>query len=368
MGAGKSASEVAERKRAQARQLEQDARKWERGAQGERQIASVLAGLPADYVVFHDLQLPDSKANVDHLVIAPHGVYAIDTKNFSNPVTRGRGRGADKLWTGRQPIRFDACKWEASTTAALIGVDVTAMMCIIARSLPEPVFDFDGVSICDPKRLLANIANPGSQAIDVGLVTEKVKIVFGAEPEVREPAFQAAPPVRRAPRPALRPKLKMLRQPWFRLLLTMAMFLVVLAFLPTIMSEINRVSTAISERLVSDLMPVPASSPSTTTAPIAALPPVLIEASCPNPGNGWVISFGWPGDLPAEASAYSIRWQTDDGPIIRHDVGGWSDPTEPPVAILLRDGSALSVTTDIIDHEGHILASTPQLFETAETC
>lgn len=368
MGAGESASKVAERKRAQARQLEQDARKWERGAQGERQIASVLAGLPDDYVVFHDLQLPGSKANVDHLVVAPHGVFAIDTKNFSNPVTRGRGRGADKLWTGRQPIRFDACKWEASTTAALIGVDVTPTMCIIAPSLPEPVFDFDEVSICDPKCLLASITNPGPEAIDVGLVAEKVKTVFGAEPEIREAASQSAQPIRRARRPALGPKLRMLQQPWFRFLLTIAMFLAVLAFLPTIMSGINRVSTAISERLVSDLIPSPASSPPTTTAPIAAPPPVLIEASCPNPGNGWVISFGWPGDLPAAASAYSIRWHTDDGPIIRHDVGGWSDPSEPQEAILLRDGSALSVTTDIVDDEGQILASTPQLFESAEAC
>lgn len=114
MVAGQSASEVAERKRAQARQLEEDAQKWERGAEGERLIASILAGLPDDYVVFHDLQVPGSKANVDHLVIAPHGVYAIDTKNFTYAVTRSSGRGADRLWTGRRPVRLEPCKWETS--------------------------------------------------------------------------------------------------------------------------------------------------------------------------------------------------------------------------------------------------------------
>jgi hypothetical protein len=51
------------------------ARAWQRGAHGERQTARLLDRLGRDgYVVFHDLALPDSPANLDHLVIGPSGV------------------------------------------------------------------------------------------------------------------------------------------------------------------------------------------------------------------------------------------------------------------------------------------------------
>jgi hypothetical protein len=44
-------------------------------------------------VVFHDLAVPGSPANVDHLVIGPTGVFVIDSKRW-----RGRVRqGADGL-------------------------------------------------------------------------------------------------------------------------------------------------------------------------------------------------------------------------------------------------------------------------------
>lgn len=344
---------------------------WERGARGERQIAAVLAELPNDCVVFHDLQLPASKANVDHLVVAPHGVYVIDTKNFSHPVTRGRGRGADRLWTGRQPIRLETCKWEASTTASLIGVEVQAMLCIIAPSLPDPLFDFDGVTICEPKRLVRHITAGASQTIDVSALAVRVSAAFGAQPEVRIPTPPSRPsprPVRKLRSPDRPQKRRVRRQPWLGPILTMAALILVLVFLPTIMSVIGKISAAASERLVSGLTSVPATSSPTTTELITEPAPVVIEASCPNPGNGWVISFGWPGDLPGAASAYSIRWQTDDGQWIRHDVGGWSDPSEELASLLLPLDTPLRVTTDLLDGEGRILTSTRQQLDKADAC
>jgi hypothetical protein len=67
---------------------------WQRGAHGERHTAHLLRRLHRDgFVVFHDLAVPGSPANVDHLVIGPTGVFVIDSKRW-----RGRVRqGADGL-------------------------------------------------------------------------------------------------------------------------------------------------------------------------------------------------------------------------------------------------------------------------------
>jgi hypothetical protein len=63
------------------------ARAWRRGAHGERQTARLLDRLGRDgYVIFHDLALPDSPANLDHLVVGPSGVFVIDSKQWTGQV------------------------------------------------------------------------------------------------------------------------------------------------------------------------------------------------------------------------------------------------------------------------------------------
>ena len=54
---------------------------WRRGAVGERRTARLLAALERHgWAVLHDLALPDGRANLDHLVIGPGGVFVIDSK------------------------------------------------------------------------------------------------------------------------------------------------------------------------------------------------------------------------------------------------------------------------------------------------
>lgn len=67
------------------------------GAKGESQVAKELEKLPADYTVIHDYQLlfkkplsqPKSRkrirsVQIDHLVMAPSGIFIIETKNWSS--------------------------------------------------------------------------------------------------------------------------------------------------------------------------------------------------------------------------------------------------------------------------------------------
>jgi hypothetical protein len=67
--------------------LSEQARTWQRGAASERRTARLLERLTRDgVVVFHDLAVPGSDANVDHLVLGPTGVFVIDSKQWTGSV------------------------------------------------------------------------------------------------------------------------------------------------------------------------------------------------------------------------------------------------------------------------------------------
>jgi Nuclease-related domain len=56
---------------------------WRRGAAGERRTAHLLGPLERHgWVVLHDLAVPRSRANIDHLVIGPGGVFVVDSKQY----------------------------------------------------------------------------------------------------------------------------------------------------------------------------------------------------------------------------------------------------------------------------------------------
>jgi hypothetical protein len=57
----------------------QSTQAWARGAYGERKLAEVLAGVPNGKLL-HDRRIPGTQANFDHLVVAPAGVFVVDSK------------------------------------------------------------------------------------------------------------------------------------------------------------------------------------------------------------------------------------------------------------------------------------------------
>ena len=95
-----------------------------RGEEGERIVAQAIEDglVSAGYSVFHDIQLKKNgkRFNIDHLVIGPNGVFAIETKNYRKPRT-GQARvtydGVKVLWSGRE-CRHDAAAQAAATARA----------------------------------------------------------------------------------------------------------------------------------------------------------------------------------------------------------------------------------------------------------
>jgi hypothetical protein len=58
--------------------------KFHLGAVGERRVANVLKRFPDDWFVFHDLVV--GRAQIDHLLICPKGVYTLETKNYRGTI------------------------------------------------------------------------------------------------------------------------------------------------------------------------------------------------------------------------------------------------------------------------------------------
>jgi len=61
---------------------------WGSGAAGEEKVAECLNHLDDRYYVFHDLVLPEMvKENIDHVVLGPNGIFAVETKNHKGYIT-----------------------------------------------------------------------------------------------------------------------------------------------------------------------------------------------------------------------------------------------------------------------------------------
>jgi hypothetical protein len=116
-----------------------DAIAWRRGAAGERRTARLLAPLERQgWAVLHDLAVPGSRANIDHLVIGPGGVFVIDSKQY-----RGRLQldAVGKLWHGCYPLTpaVRAVSWEADQAVQVLpdpGVVVRPIMAIHGAQVP----------------------------------------------------------------------------------------------------------------------------------------------------------------------------------------------------------------------------------------
>jgi hypothetical protein len=123
------------------------ARTWQRGAHGERHTARLLDRLTRDgYVVFHDLAVPGSPANVDHLVIGPTGVFVIDSKQWTGSVHQG----ADGLvWHNHYRLdrALETARWEAQQVSRVLGSRAAALLCVHGAHVQGGGLHAQGVAI-----------------------------------------------------------------------------------------------------------------------------------------------------------------------------------------------------------------------------
>src|SRR5829696_5086502 len=133
-----------------------DAVAWRRGAAGERRTARLLGPLEGHgWAVLHDLAVPGSQANLDHLVIGPGGVFVIDSKQY-----RGRLQldPSGRLWHGRYPLApaLGAVSFEADQAAQVLpdpGVAVVPIIAVHGAQAPWGKVVTQGVPVVPARRL-----------------------------------------------------------------------------------------------------------------------------------------------------------------------------------------------------------------------
>ena len=133
-----------------------DAIAWRRGAAGERRTAGLLDPLERHgWAILHDLAVPGSRANIDHLVIGPGGVFVIDSKQY-----RGRLRldPSGGLWHGRYPLApiLRAVSFEADQAAQVLpdpGVAVVPIVAVHGAQVPWSKVVVEGVPVVPARRL-----------------------------------------------------------------------------------------------------------------------------------------------------------------------------------------------------------------------
>jgi len=129
---------------------------WRRGAAGERRTARLLAPLERHgWAVLHDLAIPGSAANIDHLVIGPGGVVTIDSKQYRGQLHVDRD---GMVWHGRHLLvsALRTTLWEADQADEVLGIadlQVPAIVAVHGASVPRGVLRAEGVTVVPARRL-----------------------------------------------------------------------------------------------------------------------------------------------------------------------------------------------------------------------
>jgi Nuclease-related domain len=129
---------------------------WRRGAVGERRTARLLGPLERQgWAVLHDLAVPGSRANLDHLVVGPGGVFVIDSKQYRGRLQLDR---SGRLWHGRYPLAptLRAVSFEADQAAQVLpdpGVAVLPVVAVHGAQIPWGKVVTDGVRVVPARRL-----------------------------------------------------------------------------------------------------------------------------------------------------------------------------------------------------------------------
>ena len=145
---------------------------WAKGSEGERRLGANLERETANRaVILHDRKVPRTRGNIDHIAIAPSGIWVIDAKNYQGLVEhrdiggwfhqdfriKVGGRDQTKLAEGLK-WQIDAVKNAIPTSS----VPVTGVLCFTDaewRLFTKP-FRHGEIWVTWPKKLIDMILTP----------------------------------------------------------------------------------------------------------------------------------------------------------------------------------------------------------------
>lgn len=139
---------------------------WRQGARGETALAKGLADVPGIRVL-HDRRVPRTRGNIDHLVVAPAGVFVIDAKHLTGRIEiRDVGpffRREPRLYVGGRDRSYlaEGMGWQVDAVRGVLDsvarseLAVHPVLCFVDGDWPLlfPPDSFAGVRLESPRSL-----------------------------------------------------------------------------------------------------------------------------------------------------------------------------------------------------------------------
>jgi len=151
---------------------------------------------PAGYVALHRRAIPGSDSVIDHLVIGPGGVFALDSERWDRrlPV---RSVSAGMLYHGpfSQRDRLEHATWEAAQAAGLLSkalgepINVRPAMAIYGPTIPWIVASLNGVDVFAGRRVVKYFRRQSR-------TSRAARLDAGQVEDIEVAAAIALPPVR----------------------------------------------------------------------------------------------------------------------------------------------------------------------------
>jgi Nuclease-related domain len=157
---------------------------WAKGATGEQRLAAYLEKELGDTAaLIHDRRIPGRKANIDHLIVGPSGVWVVDAKRYTGRVERrdvsGLFRSDLRVYVGgrdqtklilKMPPQADAVRAALAAVPAYADTPVHTAICFTSSdwgllNLGKP-FLIDDVLITYPGALPDRIRTPQTLSPD----------------------------------------------------------------------------------------------------------------------------------------------------------------------------------------------------------
>jgi len=154
---------------------------WSKGAVGEEQLGQAFAKKAGDQLrVLNDRAIPKTRANIDHLVVCPSGVFVVDAKRYEDARPKlqvtGWPFGPRREWLyvgGRERTKLvEGMHKQLSLVRDALAhrpdVAVCGVLCFVDADWPVigGSFTVRDVQVMWPKKLIAMLGEPGPLGVD----------------------------------------------------------------------------------------------------------------------------------------------------------------------------------------------------------
>jgi hypothetical protein len=172
----------------------QSTRAWAQGSEGERELADALADFEG-IGILHDRRVPGTRGNIDHIVIAPAGLFVVDAKRYEGTIrirdVGGLFKRDERLYVGHRDCSrlAESMSWQVDAVARVLAAakfepvpPITPVLCFVRGEWPLlfPPEVYRGVRLEGTRSIKKLIAR--ERVLDDAAIDSLTRILAGALP------------------------------------------------------------------------------------------------------------------------------------------------------------------------------------------